>query len=829
MQVGDVRRSFSSGVLDPTLEAAGELELHRRGLIDGRNIIISPTGGFGDRGGFRHVAHVRNQLTPLSLDGAAVSAPSGGVIVTGFNPQTGEPIIEATNPVAPIGGGALVHVDFGAPVAVGCVDITDLSVDGDDALDSWRVEYSEDNVSWSTLGEAFDAYSDPTSRRAAAEPGDSVTARYWRVYSDASLGGRTVQVPALSFWREVALVSNVRAFSFSFDAGAQYMLVASDRTLEVYEHGARLVAIPSPFTHDQVPDISEAQSLDTLLLFHPDVQPWRVFRVRGDREWDARHQTFKEVPRVQFEGVTYTNGVNEKQALSLLTFNTNDEFTLAFKGERTAPIAWVGDNATTTANIASGLQALPTIGAGNVSVTREGQNYWVIEFTGTLAQEPQPTLSFSFIGPGDGNESISIDEVREGERGGEPLFGPLRGWPSCGRFYQQRLVLAGFKSRPASLAFSVLGDYYNFDVTIEEADAALVFGIDHDEMKRIRALFGADRLFLMTDDSEFFLANRAISAQEPPELIRTSGRGILAGSNVIEADDTVLFASASGDAIRAIVYDDGLQKFTAPPVSRLCPHLIKSPLGLASVRAGGPEGAELAVMANSDGSAAMCALLQAERFTPFVEWRTAEGDQFLGFAAEGRDTLYALTERGNRRRVEVYDPAFLYDGGAARSYPEPVLSVDGLQHLEGRRVELWLDGRPRGAVDVDEGRIDLPIAAREVQLGLYFEVKASLTPLSSGPGGLSLFDRYVRIEGVTVTVRNTGALSVQVGDTPARLVDLRAYGAAAFSPVDGALYTGDRRLKGLGRYEKRPSVSLAQPFRAPLRVLGISMEGRATR
>ena len=825
----ETRRSFSAGELDPGLVVADDLAIYSKGLRKGRNILVSPTGGFTDRGGFRHSAFLRNRLEGISLASATITTPPGGSTVIGFDPVTEEPIIVITDPVVPIGGGAIVHVDFGAAVEVGLVDITDLAISGADALDSWCVEYSNDDASWTAFGASFDAYAQVTSRRAALAPGESVTARYWRLYGKADIAGRTFSAPAMTFWRETDQLSNVKAFSVSFDSETEYCLFATDRTLEVYAEGGRVVSIATVHTHEQIPDVTETQSLDTLLLFHPDVPVRRVFRVRGNAEWDSRAQAFENVPLVQFEGETYTNGRNEKQAVLLLKMTDGtDKFSLRFDGEDTAAIDYDGNDNDTGNNIKAALEALDNVETGDISVTRIGNNLFEVEFGGSLAQRRLPVMSFAFLGPGDGDEIMEVTRTQEGKRGGEPVFSASRGYPACGRFFQQRLTLAGFRARPASVLFSVLDDYFNLDVEIEQADGAILLGIDDDQMKRIRQLWAADRFQLFTDDSEFFIDTRGIAKGELIPFARATGRGLLQGSSVVEADDVTLFVQRDGQALRAFFFDESVQSYRSPPVSRLSPHLIKAPVSMAARRGDGPAGAEMVFLANEDGSGTLLCLLQSEDFSPFVQIDTA-GDRFVAFGAEGRSTLYAVTERGGRRRVEVYDPTLLYDAGVRRSYESDTDTVDGLEHLEGRTVELWLEGRPWGEAVVSGGSVELPAFAREVQLGLKFEVEAELTPGTQGPGPMGVHNVPVRHYEVSVSIRDTGALSLSANGQPPKKAILRSYGTTALQSVDEVLFTGDVIFRGLGGVKRQSTVTISQPFRAPLDVAGVVLNYRSVK
>src|SRR5262249_33855242 len=81
-----------------------------------------------------------------------------------------------------------------------------------------------------------------------------------------------------------------------------------------------------------------------------------------------------------------TTGVSEKQTV---TFSgTSGTFTLTFNGQTTSALAF---NASSS-DVQAALQALPTIGSGNVSVSAVGGGY-TVTFTGALAGFDQPMLT----------------------------------------------------------------------------------------------------------------------------------------------------------------------------------------------------------------------------------------------------------------------------------------------------------------------------------------------------------------------------------------------------------------------------------------------------
>jgi len=74
-------------------------------------------------------------------------------------------------------------------------------------------------------------------------------------------------------------------------------------------------------------------------------------------------------------------GVNEVQTITL-TNAESGTFTLTYSGETTADIAYDAEASV----VQTALEALATIGAGQVSVTGDVGGPWTVEFTGTLAE-----------------------------------------------------------------------------------------------------------------------------------------------------------------------------------------------------------------------------------------------------------------------------------------------------------------------------------------------------------------------------------------------------------------------------------------------------------
>lgn len=119
-----------------------------------------------------------------------------------------------------------------------------------------------------------------------------------------------------------------------------------------------------------------------------------------------------------------TNGGNEVQTITAVTTGATNpgSYVLRFRGQQTSRILYTDSAAT----IKQKLEALSTIGAGNVMVSDDGNltdgtNTYTVTFQGALGQEDVPQLEvFNGVSDGDNNTSFSSEVYRYNIVGGDP-------------------------------------------------------------------------------------------------------------------------------------------------------------------------------------------------------------------------------------------------------------------------------------------------------------------------------------------------------------------------------------------------------------------------
>jgi hypothetical protein len=111
-----------------------------------------------------------------------------------------------------------------------------------------------------------------------------------------------------------------------------------------------------------------------------------------------------------------TTVTNEVQTVTITGTPTGGTFTLTFRGQTTSAIAY---NATSS-TVVTALEALSTIGAGNVTATGGAfpGTAVVVTFTGTLAGQNVPLMTASGTGlTGGTNPAVSVAETTAGASG----------------------------------------------------------------------------------------------------------------------------------------------------------------------------------------------------------------------------------------------------------------------------------------------------------------------------------------------------------------------------------------------------------------------------
>jgi len=122
----------------------------------------------------------------------------------------------------------------------------------------------------------------------------------------------------------------------------------------------------------------------------------------GNRQWLLAEPDIK--PNVTLDISLFSQaGTSEAQTVTITGTPTGGTFTLTFKAQTTAGIAY---NAAASA-VQTALAALSTVGSGNVTVTGSAGGPYTVTFAGTLAHTDVPAMTTSGAGLTGGSSPAS--------------------------------------------------------------------------------------------------------------------------------------------------------------------------------------------------------------------------------------------------------------------------------------------------------------------------------------------------------------------------------------------------------------------------------------
>ena len=237
----------------------------------------------------------------------------------------------------------------------------------------------------------------------------------------------------------------------------------------------------------------------------------------------------------------------------------------------------------------------------------------------------------------------------------EQVVSSLRGYPQAVTFHHNRLWLAGFKSRPAGVTASKIGDYYNFDLGTGLDDESIDTAISGNQVNEIRHMVSGKDLQVFTDGGEYYIPDSTDNTITPSNVsvLRQTPYGISRTAPHM-FDQATGFVQKNGKAIREFVYSDLEDGYKSTAVSILAQHLIDSPKEMAIMKGNLTRPEQYAFFLNSgsthNGKLSVFHSVRDEKIAGWSQWFTRSGDyiQSIGSLNEnlimiGKRSLNSVT------------------------------------------------------------------------------------------------------------------------------------------------------------------------------------------
>lgn len=333
-------------------------------------------------------------------------------------------------------------------------------------------------------------------------------------------------------------------------------------------------------------------------------------------------------------------------------------------------------------------------------------------------------------------------------------FSDTTGWPTCGVFHDDRLVVSGVVGFPDLVTGSRVGAYEEFEPSnlfgeVQDIDSFAVFANER-QSSLVRWLVSDTRgVVVGTGFKTFVIAPGEESRPLSPNNIRARPGPQRGSSKMqpVKIENEILFSDRTRRSLRELAYRFEADAFKAPSMSLFAPHIGQQPFSELDYA---QEPYSLVWGRRDDGSVVS---LTYNRDEDVIGWNrhvfggaTVSLSVLPSFTAGAQDKLWLVITRivdgAPRNYIERLVPFWDFgDTLAAATYVDSCLRytsetptdvVYGLGHLEGMEVDGLADGIPVKGLLVVNGSVTLPFAASNIVLGLAFTTEFEIARIEAG-------------------------------------------------------------------------------------------------
>ena len=261
-------------------------------------------------------------------------------------------------------------------------------------------------------------------------------------------------------------------------------------------------------------------------------------------------------------------------------------------------------------------------------------------------------------------------------------------------------------------------------VPIQADDCIEVVAVSEDA-DMIRHIVGMESLLLFTGSGEMRVGSSAGGISPSSVVIRTQS---YVGANAVKpvvSGNNVVFISARGGHPYQTVYSEQVASFAPSDIGVRCPHFF--------------DGKDIADMTickapinslwccSSDGSLYCATFLPDQGINAWTRVDVGGKVESVCAIAEGtEDHVYIAVRRNGKVCLERMSDIIIEGDNDARFvdsyldaiFTSPQTSITGLDHLNGQTVAMHGDGKFLGTTQVTDGTVTLPVACRNVAIGL---------------------------------------------------------------------------------------------------------------
>lgn len=546
-------------------------------------------------------------------------------------------------------------------------------------------------------------------------------------------GGAT-RTPGTYFVNEVKASANATCLiPFVFSNVDSYILEFGNLYIRFYKNNGQIQSGGNPYevvttyTSAQVFDIQYVQTADVLYLFHPDHAPAQLVRTT-DTSWALSDVAFEKGPLL----------------------DTNITATTI------TPSADTGTGITLTASAS-------TFQSGHVgSIWRIKSGYVEIKTYSSATSVTADVLYGVSLATGPG----ATTDWAEG------AFSAVRGYPHCGAFYENRLVMAATDYQPNTVWLSEPGAYEQFEGGSEDDDA-ITDTINARRLNIFRWIDASDVIHLANEGG---IVKYWSGSESQPLTPSNKNAKKIADEGAyytlpISFGNEPYYVGRDGKIIRTLQYNVNNDNYFGADVTLLSRSLFTDEVKQMAYQQY-PHSIIWYVL--DDGSLITSTINVSQRITAFTNQSdTGSYKSVAVIPRSGYDEVWFIVEREidgdtvqyieylKQYDIEDKEDQFFVRSGLTYSGASTA-TITGLDHLEGESVSILADGYVQPNETVSSGQITIDRAATKVHVGLGYTSTIETLDLNAGSAIGSALNKHRHIAKCNVLFYNTGA-GVKIG------------------------------------------------------------------
>lgn len=465
---------------------------------------------------------------------------------------------------------------------------------------------------------------------------------------------------------------------------------------------SKVYEVTSPWAEADLPDIDYAQSVDLVVLVHPDYPPQELKRLADDN-WTLTAFPMSKGPFRELNTddskwmVTHGTSGGAAGTIGFAWGSAGDvgkSFYVAASDRKGAwqPGVAFGAGSAGDYEISNGFNHYLNLNDSKTSGTKAPTHDNGTQWDGY----ENASIQWQFIHPGWGIGVITAVNAAPNTyditatttlptdafayRWALQEFDDDRGYPRAVCFYQQRLFFGGNTANPEAVWASRIGNYYDFIRTDKvNADDPMRFASATRKLNRVRYLDGIGSLICLTSSSENIISGQDGIISPASLSIRPQSYLGCAGVKPLLIGSRMLFVQSKGRIIRDMAFSLEADAYIGDDLTLLASHLFEGKTVVAMAYAQHPHSLVWVVL--DDGSLLSLTYYREQEVLAWAQHET-DGlvEDVVVVSEDGEDAVYLIVNRDgfdnsifgtNRRFIErlrsremlTIDDAFFVDCG----------------------------------------------------------------------------------------------------------------------------------------------------------------------